>query len=158
MNTSSIPLIIRKALLFTPLLLITWFPGPASHAAQVSTEGAIREFMKAAEPSADNVPMSTPASIGWIEDIRNYLSIYKANYPGSNFTPYLAKLDLMQDAVGRGDRGVVRYEMGAFFKMFAKRDHGISDVAADELTNFSQMVTPIAAEYGITVPRLGAGQ
>jgi hypothetical protein len=158
MNTSSIPLIIRKTLLFTPLLLIPWGPGPASHAAEVFTGGAIREFMKAAKPSADNVPMSTPDSIEWVEEIRNYLAIYKANYPGSNFTPYLAKLDLAQDAVGRGDRRVVRHEMGAFFKMFAKRDHGIGDVAADELTNFSQMVTPIAAEYGIPVPRFGAGR
>jgi hypothetical protein len=140
------------------LVLMPWASGPASHAAEVFTRGAIPEFMKAAEPSADNVPIGTLASIGWVEEVRNYLSIYKTNYPGSDFTPYLATLDLVRDAVGRGDRRVVGNEMGAFFKMLVKRDHGIHDVAADELTNFSQMVTPIAAEYGITVPRLGTGR
>ena len=135
-----------------------WATGTASPAAEVFTRGAIPEFMKAAEPSADNIPIGTLASIDWVEEVRNYLSIYETNYPGSNFTPYLAKLDLVRDAVGRGDRRAVRNEMGAFFKMLAKRAHGISDVAPDELTNFSQMVIPIAAEYGIPVPRLGAGQ
>ncbi|MGH7773617.1 MAG: hypothetical protein ACREQA_15440, partial [Candidatus Binatia bacterium] len=79
------------------------------------------------------------------------------NYPTSDFAPFLTKLNLVRDAVGRGDRRAVKIEMGAFFKMLAKREHGISEVAADELTNFAQMVTPLE-EYGISVPRSGAGQ
>ena len=35
-----------------------------------------------------------------------------------------------------------------------QRDHGINEVAADELYNFSLMVTPIQ-EYGISVPAGG---
>jgi hypothetical protein len=156
-RSSTIPFFWRTVLL-TLLVLIPWAASQASHAAEVFTKGAIPEFMKAAEPPVDNVPIRSLASIGWVEEVRNYLSIYETNYPGSNFTPYLATLDLVRDAVSRGDRRVVRNEMGAFFKMLVERDHGISDVAADELTNFSQMVIPIAAEYGIPVPRLGVGR
>jgi hypothetical protein len=35
--------------------------------------------------------------------------------------------------------------------MLRARDHGINDVAADELFNYALMVTPIQ-EYGISVP------
>jgi hypothetical protein len=59
--------------------------------------------------------------------------------------------------VSAGNRRSVKTEMGAFFKMLAKRDHGISGVAADELTNFARMVTPLE-EYGISVPRAGSDQ
>jgi hypothetical protein len=45
----------------------------------------------------------------------------------------------------------VKREMGKWFRMLRYRDNGISDVAADELYNFSLMVTPIQ-EYGIAVP------
>ena len=52
---------------------------------------------------------------------------------------------------------MVKGEMGSFFKMLATRVNGISDVAAEELTNFAQMVAPIQ-EYGISVPRSGSSQ
>jgi len=61
------------------------------------------------------------------------------------------------DALSRGDRRAVKVEMGAFFKMLATRSHGINEGAADELSNFAQMVTPIE-EYGISVPKSGAEQ
>ena len=64
---------------------------------------------------------------------------------------------LVRDAVGTGNRRAVKNEMGAFFNMLLKRDHGISGVAADELINFSRMVTPIE-EYGISVPKSGSDQ
>ena len=55
------------------------------------------------------------------------------------------------EAVNRGDNQAVKREMGKWFRMLRYRDNGISDVAADELYNFSLMVTPIQ-EYGIAVP------
>ena len=91
------------------------------------------------------------ADIMWIDEIDNSLTFSTANYPGSNWEPYHMELRLVRDAVGRGDNQAVKKEMGKWFKMLRHRDHGISDVAADELYNFSLMVTPIQ-EYGIAVP------
>ena len=158
MKSSRIVLFIRRTVL-TSLLLMPWIPILASQAGELASGGGIPEFLKAPQSSNHNAPITvgTPAQAGWVDEIRNSLGMYKTNYPASNFAPYVAKLDLVRDAVDRGDRRVVKTEMAAFFKMLAKRDHGISDVAADELTNFSQMVTPIE-EYGIAVPRSGAGQ
>jgi len=159
MKSSRTVLFIRRTVLFTSLLVMPWVPILASEAGELPSGGGIPEFIKAPQSSDHNAPITvgTPAQAGWVEEIRNSLGMYKTNYPTSNFAPYAAKLDLVRDAVGRGDRRAVKTEMGAFFKMLAKRDHGISDIAADELTNFSQMVTPIE-EYGIAVPRSGAGQ
>ncbi len=87
----------------------------------------------------------------WVDELSNSLSFYKANYPGSNWEPYHEKLVHVRDAIGRGDQRTVKAEMGKWFKMLRNRDHGINDVAADELFNFALMVTPIQ-EYGISVP------
>jgi len=87
----------------------------------------------------------------WVDEINNSLSFSTANYPGANWEPYHQKIRLVREAVGRGDNQAVRMEMGKWFKMLRHRDHGISDVAADELYNFSLMVTPLQ-EYGIAVP------
>lgn len=65
--------------------------------------------------------------------------------------PRQQKLHKVHDAVSRGDSEAVGMEMGKWFEMLRHRDFGISDVAADELYNFSLMVTPIQ-EYGIAVP------
>jgi hypothetical protein len=81
------------------------------------------------------------AETAWIDDIANSLAFSKTNY---------------RDALTRGDQRVVKAEMGKWFKMLRVRDHGISDVAADELFNFSLMVTPIQ-EYGIAVPAPAGG-
>ena len=91
------------------------------------------------------------ADTAWVDEINNSLSFSMANYPSANWEPYQQKLHTVHDAVGRGDNQAVRMEMGKWFKMLRHRDHGISDVAADELYNFSLMVTPIQ-EYGIAVP------
>lgn len=96
------------------------------------------------------------AETTWADDIANSLAFSKTNYPTSNWDPYSQKLGLVQAALQRGDQRTVKTEMGKWFKMLRTRDHGISDVAADELFNFSLMVTPIQ-EYGISVPAPAGG-
>lgn len=96
------------------------------------------------------------AETAWIDDIANSLAFSKTNYPTSNWEPYSQKLGLVQAALQRGDQRTVKTEMSKWFKMLRTRDHGISDVAADELFNFSLMVTPIQ-EYGIAVPAPAVG-
>lgn len=92
----------------------------------------------------------------WVDEISNSLNFYTTNYPGSNWQPYHDKLNLVRDAVDRGDQRIVKTEMTKWFKMLRHRDHGISDVAADELYNFGLMVAPIQ-EYGISVPAASGG-
>ncbi|MEW6542275.1 MAG: hypothetical protein AB1411_01545 [Nitrospirota bacterium] len=91
------------------------------------------------------------AQSNWVDEITNSLAFYKTNYPSSNWDPYLQKLNLVRDAMNRGDQRTVKVEMNRFFRMLQGRAHGINDVAADELFNFSVMVTPVQ-EYGISVP------
>ncbi len=96
------------------------------------------------------------AQANWIDELTNSVVFYKTNYPTSNWEPYLGELTLVREALNRGDQRTVRTEMGKWFKMLRNRDHGIHDVAADELFNFALMVTPIQ-EYGISVPAPPAG-
>lgn len=91
------------------------------------------------------------AQTTWVDEINNSLMFSTANYPASNWEPYHQRLGLVREAVGRGDNKAVKREMGKWFTMLRHRDHGISDVGADELYNFSLMVTPMQ-EYGIAVP------
>jgi len=98
--------------------------------------------------------LSMAAQTTWVDEINNSLSFTAANYPGSNWEPYKQKIGIVHDAVDRGDNQAVKKEMGKWFKMLRQRDHGINEVAADELYNFSLMVTPIQ-EYGISVPAGG---
>ncbi|MGH7232131.1 MAG: hypothetical protein ACREJU_12345 [Nitrospiraceae bacterium] len=93
----------------------------------------------------------------WADELTNSLNVYKANYPTSNWDPYEQKLTLVKEALGRGDQRVVKVEMGKWFKMLRNRDHGISEVAAEELYNFGVMVTPLQ-EYGIAIPSPALGQ
>jgi hypothetical protein len=94
------------------------------------------------------------AQANWVDEIGNSLNFYKINYPTSNWEPYSTKLETVKEAVNGGDQRKVKVEMGKWFKMLRARDHGINDVAADELFNFALMVTPIQ-EYGISVPSAG---
>ena len=98
--------------------------------------------------------VSMAVQTSWVDEINNSLSFTAANYPGSNWEPYKQKIGIVHDAVDRGDNQAVKKEMGKWFKMLRQRDHGINEVAADELYNFSLMVTPIQ-EYGISVPAGG---
>ena len=105
--------------------------------------------------AADQLPAIAavaPAQVTWVGEIRNSLDLYKKTYPASDFAPYFKKLNLVEDALGHGDGRSVRIEMGAFFKMLATRAYGISEIAADELSNFAEMTMP-AQEYGIIFPR-----
>lgn len=92
----------------------------------------------------------------WIDELTNSVGFYKSNYPSSDWNPYISKLAVVKDAVASGDQAMVRKEMGKWFKMLKNRDHGIHDVAADELYNFALIVTPIQ-EYNIAVPTGGGG-
>jgi hypothetical protein len=96
------------------------------------------------------------AQTNWIDELTNSVSFYKANYPASNWEPYLAELTLVKEALARGDQRIVRSKMGKWFKMLRDRDHGIHDVAADELYNYGLMVTPIQ-EFNISVPAPAGG-
>jgi hypothetical protein len=96
------------------------------------------------------------AQTNWVDELTNSVSFYKTNYPTSNWDPYLSELILVKEALIRGDQRVVRTEMGKWFKMLRNRDHGIHDVAADELFNFGLMVTPIQ-EFNISVPAQAGG-
>ena len=96
------------------------------------------------------------AQTNWVDELTSSVSFYKTNYPTSNWDPYLSELTLVKEALIRGDQRVVRTEMGKWFKMLRNRDHGIHDVAADELYNFGLMVTPIQ-EFNISVPAPAGG-
>jgi hypothetical protein len=91
------------------------------------------------------------AQTNWVDEIGNSVGFYKTNYPSTNWEPYEQKLAAVRDAVSRGDQRAVKVEMNKLFRMLQNRAHGINDVAADELYNFSVMVTPIQ-EYGIALP------
>jgi hypothetical protein len=91
------------------------------------------------------------AQTNWVDDLSNSVIFYKTNYPNSNWDPYFSELTLVKEALARGDQRVVRTKMGKWFKMLRNRDHGINDVAADELYNFGLMVTPIQ-EFNISIP------
>jgi hypothetical protein len=157
-------LFIRRTVLAASLALIPWVPALLAHAAELSPGGGIPDIMEVQPSMQRDAPVvmtapaqATSAQATWVDEIKNSLGVSKANYPSSNFAPYQTKLNLVGDAVSRGDRRAVKMDMGSFLKMLATRAHGINEGAADEPSNFAQMVTPIQ-EYGISVPRSGAGQ
>ena len=76
----------------------------------------------------------------WVDEITSSLTFYKASYPTANWDPYQQKLAIVREALVRGDGKIVKAEMNQFLKMLRNRDHGINDVAADELYNFSLSV------------------
>jgi hypothetical protein len=146
-----------RMFIITSLMLGTLIAASAN-AADQSPGAGIPDIM-GTQPSMqrDAATTEVAAQATWLNEIRNSLDVYKANYPSSNFAPYQTKLNLVGDALNRGDRRAVKVEMSTFFKMLAKRAHGINEGAADELSNFAQMVTPIQ-EYGIPIPKSGAEQ
>ncbi len=151
--------LIRLTFMAASLVLMSWGPVLTTQAAAQSPDQRIPEVMAERTSTQGDVPTANAAPIqaAWVDEIRSSLGIYTKNYPASNFDPYLKKLNLAGEALGRGDRRMVKMEMGSFFKMLATRANGISDIAADELANFAQMVAPIQ-EYGISVARSGSNQ
>lgn len=93
-----------------------------------------------------------PATVTWVDDMRNSLGIYMWNHPSSQLTPYLDTLTLVRDAVGRGDRRTVKLEMDTYFTMLVMRAQGISEAEAKDLSAVALQVTPAQA-YGIVIPR-----
>ena len=91
------------------------------------------------------------AKTTWIDDIANSVSFYKTNYPNSNWESYSHELRVLRHAIERGDQQAVKVEMNKWLQMLHHREHGIHEVAADELLIFSLMVAPVE-EYGIAVP------
>ena len=148
---------IYRLLIIASLALNLWIPLIIEAADRLPGSG-IPEIMDGPISSHANPPATTavaPAQTTGVDDIANALgSYFKANYPTYDFAPYLKKLTLVREALGRGDRRTVKVEMGAFFKLLTNRSHGISEGAADELTNFARMVMPVQ-EYGIFFPRSG---
>lgn len=152
-------LVTRRTLIIASLMLGGSVGMESAHAGDESSGAGIPDILAAPLVMPEHIPMIVDggAQVTWLKEIKNSLDAYTVSYPSSNFAPYQTKLSLVGDALSRGDRRGVKLEMGALFKMLAKRSHGINEGAADELSNFAQMVTPIQ-EYGIPVPKLGAEQ
>jgi len=78
----------------------------------------------------------------WADEIVTAATFYKSSYPTGNWGPYFKQLTKVQDGIDRGDEQIVKIEMDRFLKMLVGRAHGINDVAADELYNFTLGVKP----------------
>ena len=82
------------------------------------------------------------ASDAWVDDVWNMVMFEKTNYPQSDFAPYLQKLDRIRAGLDRDDQQTAKVETNRFLKMLRDRKHGINDVAADEIYNFTLSVRP----------------
>lgn len=108
-------LFIRRTVLVASLALIPWVPTLLAHAAELSPGVGIPDIM-AVQSSMQrdaHVVMTAPAQAPsaqatWFDEIKNSLGVYQANYPSSNFAPYETKLNLIGDALSRGDRRAVK--------------------------------------------------
>jgi hypothetical protein len=119
---------IRRMVILILLALICGLPALSTQAADYLPGAGIPEFMGGQPASGHSAPTTVvQAQATWVDDIANALgSYFKAHYPMSDFTSYLKKLTLVQDAEDRGDRRAVEVEMGAFFTMLTNRSQGIS--------------------------------
>ncbi len=91
----------------------------------------------------------------WVDEIWNMVAFEKANNPASDFTPYQEQLARIQESLLHGDQHQVKLETDRFLKMLQARAHGISDVAADELYNFTVGIRP--TELGTTTGMIELG-
>jgi hypothetical protein len=87
----------------------------------------------------------------WVDELTNSLTFYQANYPASNWDPYVDKLASIRDGVVRDDQQIVMVETDQFFKMLRTRAHGINDVAADELYNFALTLIPLDSQRSASI-------
>lgn len=85
---------------------------------------------------------SALAAETWVDEVWNMVAFEKASYPSSNFEPYFHRLAKIKDGIVRTDEQIVRVETDLLLKMLQNRDHGITDVAADEIYNFVLSVKP----------------
>lgn len=82
------------------------------------------------------------AGEAWVDDVWNMVMFEKANYPQSDFSPYLQSLDRIRAGLDREDQRIATVETDRFLKMLLDRRHGINDLAADEIYNFVMSVRP----------------
>lgn len=80
---------------------------------------------------------AAPAKADWGDEILNAVMFYKTTYPNSNWDPYVKQATRVRDAIDHRDDKLVKAEMNQFLKMLTNRAHGINDVAADDLYNFT---------------------
>ena len=92
------------------------------------------------------------ADSNWTDQLIRSIDHLKKMYPSSNFEPYSHQLDIVREAVDKGDEDVIRMAMNTWFQMINKREHGIDMMAAYSLLNYSKMIIPFK-QYGITAPR-----
>jgi len=150
----------RRMVLVPALAIIPWLPLLCSRAADQLVEAGTPTqerpgaFAGVESPVRHKAPGvgGTPASVAWVDDMRNSLGIYMWNHPTSQLNPYLETLTLVRDAVDRGDRRTVKLEMDTYFTMLALRAQGISEAEAKDLSAVAVQVTPAQA-YGIVIPR-----
>lgn len=138
---------IKRTVIVAALALIPWFLVLSANAADQSP-GAGTPSQETKQAFTERVAMA-PGT--WVDELANSLKNYKGSYPASNFDAYTEKLGKVRIALDSGNKETVRAEMGVLLKMLRARAHGISDVAADELFNYSLMVAPIQ-EYRISIP------
>lgn len=150
----------KRCVIVAFLALMPWLSVTAAQAAVQSlhTDTLVHEAPQQiadAQSSLESVaPVinAAPPQVAWVDDIVNAVRMYfKANYPAANFSSYLTILTAVRDAVDRGDRRMVKVEMGTFFTMLANRNDGISEGAAEELRHFARVVMP-PQEYGLIFP------
>ncbi len=103
-------LFIRGTVLAASLTLITGVPVLLTQAADQPCGAGIPEVM-AGQPAPQHdvlTPEVQPAQAIWVDEIRNSLDSDRKNYPTPNFDPYFKKLNVVDEAVGCGDRRVVK--------------------------------------------------
>lgn len=95
------------------------------------------------------------AATTWVDEVWTMVSFEKKAYPTSDFDPYFAQLKIMRDGVARQDQQIVKVETDRFLKMLNTREHGINDVAADEIYNFVLSVKPADQDISTSGLELG---
>ncbi len=96
-------------------------------------------------------PMAVQANsdtFTWIDDIQGAIVFYKGDayykkeYPRADWDLYLDQVRLVQTMYAAGDGHATYLAMNRFMDMLEAREGGIPGVAANELFNFCQLVTP----------------
>lgn len=84
----------------------------------------------------------------WIDDIHGAIIFYKGDayykkeYPKADWDLYLDQVRLVQTTYAAGDIHATYLAMNRFMDMLEAREGGIPGVAANELFNFCNLVTP----------------
>ncbi|MEX5215761.1 MAG: hypothetical protein AB7G48_01670 [Nitrospiraceae bacterium] len=96
-------------------------------------------------------PMAVQASsrpFTWMDDLHGAIifyqgdAYYKKEYPKANWDLYLDQIRVVETKYATGDTDATYIAMNRFMDMLEAREGGIPDVAANELFNFCNLVTP----------------